>query len=174
MLQLEQAIQETVKNISGKNQIKTVSWGIVTEITETTCTVERDNAPELYDVLLNAADDDLRSYVTVYPKLGSNVLIGIVENLNTEAVILKCSEVEKVKVKIGGQTLVLDESGWNINSSSDNLYAVLSDYIKQFQKLTEEINKIKVAIGTSPDVVMITAISKEAGKINQRLNTILK
>ena len=174
MLQLEQTIKEVVKNVSVRNQIKTISWGIVTEITETTCTVERDNAPVLYDVLLNAADDDLQSYVTVYPKLGSNVLIGIVDNLNTEAVILKCSEIEKIKIKTGQQTLELSKNGWYINSSSDNLYTVFSDYIRQFQKLTEEINKIKVDKGTSPDVIKITAIGEEVGKINRRLNTILK
>jgi hypothetical protein len=174
MVELEQIIQEVVKNISARIQIKTVSWGVVTEVTETTCTVERDNAPTLHNVLLNAIDDDLQSYVTVYPKLGSNVLVGIVENLTTEAVVLKCSEVEKVTVKIGNQTLFLNQDGWKFNSSSDNLYTVMSDFISQFQKLADEVNKIKVAIGTSPDTAAIVKIRNEAGKINKRMNTILK
>ncbi len=100
MGQLEQTICNAMKLQSGKTMIKTVCWGVATEVTETTCTVERNGSPTLYDVLLNAIDDNLESYVTVYPKSGSNVLVAIVENLNTEAVVIKCSEVEKFKIKI--------------------------------------------------------------------------
>ncbi|MBD8348577.1 hypothetical protein [Dysgonomonas sp. HGC4] len=148
--QLEQAISLAIQAQSQRSQIKTVSWGVVTEVTETTCTVERDNAPTLYGVLLNAIDDDLQSYVTVYPLLNSNVLVGIVENLKTEAVILKCSEVEKIKVKIGTQTLYIDKEGFIFNAGDNKGLVKIVELVDWMTKLHTDIQTLKQLLLTHP------------------------
>ncbi|NDV93537.1 hypothetical protein D0T84_01220 [Dysgonomonas sp. 521] len=148
MGQLEQTIEQAIKSQAGKMQIKTVCWGVVTEVTETTCTVERDEAPTLYDVLLNAIDDDLQSYVTVYPEVGSNVLVAIVENLKTEAVIVKCSEVEKVKIKIGEQTLIMDKEGFVFNDGKNQGLVKIVNMVDWMVKLYTDLQTLKDLLST--------------------------
>ena len=148
MSQIEQAIQQAVQSIAGRAQVKTVCWGVAKDVTEMSCTVVRDQAPELYDVLLNAIDDDLQSNVTVYPKEGSNVLVGIIENLKTEAVILKCSEVEKVKVRIGEQTLVIDKDGFVFNEGLNKGMVKLVEMVDWMTKLYTDIQTLKASLLT--------------------------
>jgi len=150
MSQLEQAIAGAMRSQAEKMQIKTVCWGVVSEVTETTCTVSRDEAPTLYDVLLNAIDDDLQSYVTVYPKEGSNVLVAIVENLKTEAVIVKCSEVEKVKIKIGEQTLIIDKEGFVFNDGKNDGLVKIVNMVDWMTKLYNDLQTLKALLSTHP------------------------
>lgn len=148
MGQLEQAIEQAIKSQAEKMLIKTVCWGVATEVTETTCTVERDEAPTLHGVLLNAIDDDLQSYVTVYPKEGSNVLVAIVENLKTEAVIIKCSEVAKVKIKIGEQTFIMDKEGFVFNDGKNNGLVKIVSMVDWMAKLYNDLQALKGLLST--------------------------
>lgn len=150
MSQLEQAIEQAIQKQAEKMLIKTVCWGVVTEVTETTCTVERDEAPTLHDVLLNAIDDDLQSNVTVYPKEGSNVLVAIVENLKTEAVIVKCSEVEKVKIKIGEQTLIMDKEGFVFNDGKNKGLVKIVSMVDWMTKLYTDLQTLKALLSAHP------------------------
>lgn len=146
--QLEQAIENAIKSQAGKVLIKTVCWGVVTKVTDTTCTVERDESPTLYDVLMNAIDDDLQSYVTVYPKEGSNVLVAIVENLKTEAVIIKCSEVEKVKIKIGKQALIMDKEGFVFNDGKNEGLVKIGNMVDWMKKIYTDLQTLKGLLST--------------------------
>ena len=152
MTQLEQAIANAMQAQAEKVQVKTVCWGVVSEVTETTCTVSREEAPTLYDVLLNAIDDDLQSYVTIYPKEGSNVLVAIVENLKTEAVIIKCSEVEKVKIKIGEQTLIMDKDGFVFNDGKNLGLVKIVNMVDWMTKLYTDLQTLKGLLLNHPVV----------------------
>ncbi len=110
--QLEELIERVIKKHAANIQIKEVVTGVAKNITETACDIERAANPMIHRARLNAIDDTLESYVTVYPKDGSNVIAGIIEGMKTEAVILRCSEVERVKIKIGEQTFLMDKDGF--------------------------------------------------------------
>jgi hypothetical protein len=155
---LEQAIQQAILKHAGKLQVKQVLSGVAKDIGELTCTVERLDAPALYDVRLNAIDDDLDSYFTVYPVEGSEVLVAIIENMKTEAVVIRCSEVQKVKAKIGTTELELDANGFRFDRESENLQTVMTDLIA-------EIQKIIVIQGTSPNVTALDNIKNRMKKI---------
>lgn len=115
----EQAVEQVVRKYAENLQIKQTLSGVAKDVTDTTCTVVRENAPELFGVRLNAIDDDLKSFVTIIPATGSNVLVGIIENLKTEAIVLRCSEVEKVIMKIGSNTLTFDKNGFVFNDGKN-------------------------------------------------------
>lgn len=93
------------RKIDSKRFIQVVS-GIATDITETTCTVKREGSPDLTGVRLDAVDDAIENQVTIFPKDNSHVVVGIMDGLKTEAVILKCSEVENMRIKCGGVSLI--------------------------------------------------------------------
>jgi len=148
---LEQAIEQAILKHAGKLQVKQVLSGVAKDVGELTCTVERQDAPALYDVRLNAIDDDLESYFTVYPAEGRQVLVAIIENMKTEAVLIRCSEVQKVKAKIGTTELELDTNGFLFNRNDENLQKVMTDLIA-------EVQKIIVVQGTSPNVPALESI----------------
>jgi hypothetical protein len=133
---LEQAIQNAIRLQVDRRQIRQIISGAATNVGETTCDVVREDAPVIYGVRLNAIDDSLESFVTVYPKSGSSVIVGVIENLETEAVVLRCSEVEKVKLKIGQQTLLIDENGFVFNEGK------LGALVK-IESLVERINRVE-------------------------------
>ncbi|QSW90700.1 hypothetical protein J0383_07790 [Flavobacterium endoglycinae] len=93
------------KQIQSSRFIQVVS-GIATDITEATCTVQREGSPDLTGVRLNAIDDEIEDQVTIYPKDKSHVVVGIMDGLKTEAVVLKCSEVENMRIKCGGVSFI--------------------------------------------------------------------
>lgn len=144
----EQAVQTAIKKEAGKLQIKQTIVGTATNIRETLCNIERENAPTLFDVRLNAIDDDLQSFVTVYPKEGSKVIAGIIENLKTEAVVLRCSEVEKIKLKIGNQTAYIDKNGFVFNDGTLGGLVKVGDLTQRLNNLENDINGLKNAFNT--------------------------
>jgi hypothetical protein len=66
-----------------------------------TCTVKIDDALELTDVRLTAVIDSLQSPCYCIPKVGSAVTCATLEDDESEAVIIKFSEVEKVVMNGG-------------------------------------------------------------------------
>ena len=143
--QAEQAAENAIRAVIHKYQVKEVLHGTATNVGETACDVEREGAPTLYGVRLNAIDDDLQSYVTTYPAAKSDVIVGIVEGLKTEAVLLRCSEVAQVKIKIGEQTLVMNEDGVVMNGGTNGL--VKADELKtQLDKLSKRVDDVISAI----------------------------
>lgn len=157
---LEQIIKQAIRKHAGNIQVKQVLSGVVSDVGESTCTVEREGSPTLFDVRLNAIDDSLESCFTIFPKPGSRVLVAVIENMNAEAVLLRCSEVERVKVEIGDTKFDIDASGFTILRDEESLLEVLSDLITELQKVV-------VVVGTSPNV-------PELELIKQRLKQILK
>ena len=146
---LDQAIEAAIKQHADKRQIKQVLVGVAKDVKETTCTVERDGAPTIDDVRLNAIDDNLETFLTVYPAEGSNVIVAILENLVTEAVVIRCSEVDKIGLKIGAITLVIDKDGIVMNGGSLGGLIKIEELKTQLDKITDRIDAVITAIKTA-------------------------
>ncbi|OFX62696.1 MAG: hypothetical protein A2066_18865 [Bacteroidetes bacterium GWB2_41_8] len=148
MGELEQAIGLAIKKISGRMQVKQILSGTAVEVGELTCTVELEGSPALFDVRLNAIDDDLESFLTIYPAEGSAVLVAIIENMKTEAVVIRCSEVEKVKMKIGDQTLVADKDGFVFNDGTNGMVK-LTEMVGWMKKVSTDLKTLKTLLAAS-------------------------
>lgn len=144
---LEQAIERAVGVICKKKQIIQVLTGTAKNIGTSTCTVERDGAPTLEDVRLDAIDDELTSRFTVYPAENSSVLVGIIEGIKTEAVILKCSEVSKVSFKAGEKTLVMDSNGFVFNGGTAGMVNV-DDMVGWMNKVKVDLTAISASLNS--------------------------
>lgn len=165
-------LRELLKNQS-KSLIPTQTyWAVVKSVDweeKTMIATGVNNELPFYEVLLGLGGFYRK------PKIGTSCLIGIIENQEPFTFLLDCEELDEVIYTSGHSSWTINTKGFIINQSNENLYKVLSDYIVQFGKLADEINKIKVAIGTSPDTPAILKIKQEVnGSIKQRLNTILK
>ena len=84
------------------------------------------------------------------------------------------SEVEEVKAVLGGTSYSITEKGFALTRDGENLSTVLNEFIAQFGALCDELSKVVVSMGVTPNVPAITQIKQEATQaIKQRLNTIL-
>ena len=148
MGQVEQAMKEAMRIIAENYQIKGVVSGTAVNVRDTLCDVEREGAPTIHDVRLNAIDDDLQSYVTVVPKEKSNVLVAVIENLKTEAVVVRCSEVQKVLLKIGTNTAVMNDDGLIFNDGENDGLVKIEDLVKKLNAIEKDINDFKGSFGS--------------------------
>jgi hypothetical protein len=147
---LEQSVQRAIQLQADRRQIRQIISGTATNVGETACDVLRASAPTVYGVRLNAIDDEPGSFVTVYPQEKSNVLVGIIENLKTEAVVLRCSEVEKVKIKIGEQTLLIDKDGFVFNEGKNSGLMNIESVTGWMQKVYSDLQTLKALLASHP------------------------
>lgn len=129
---------------------------------------------ELDEVRLTSVIDKSNSVVR-FPKIGSTVLVAPVNNDDHTFFVIAISEVESLQGTIETTDFLIDKEGYQINREGENLKIVLNDYIAEFGKLCDELAKVVVSIGVTPNVPVITAIKKEVTQqIKARLNNILK
>ncbi|MEL3904443.1 MAG: hypothetical protein P1P63_04960 [Treponemataceae bacterium] len=150
MGQFEQTVEEAMKTVMGRHQIKGVVSGVAVNVRDTLCDVEREGAPTIYDVRLNAVDDDLQSFVTIVPAEKSNVLVAVIENLKTEAVVVRCSEIQKVLLKIGANTAVMDDDGFVFNDGDISGLVKLPKLIEWMDKVYSDLQTLKMQLKTHP------------------------
>lgn len=154
---LEQAIEKAIEAHVDRLRLAQIITGTATKVSETTCTVTREDAPDLTDVRLNAIDDDLQSFFTVYPKENSSVVVGILEGIKTEAVVLRCSEVERVSLKIGDITLIIKSDGVVFNGGSNGLVKI-NELINWMASVKTDLTTISTAMqGLGVPIVVTTA-----------------
>tara|TARA_R100001369_G_scaffold89325_1_gene126841 strand:- start:669 stop:1199 length:531 start_codon:yes stop_codon:yes gene_type:complete len=147
-------------------------WATVKEVdwdgkTMTAIGVEDDL--EYYDVQLG-----LGAYYRK-PVVDSKVMLGVPELQKNETFLIECEAFEEAIYVSGDTTFVIKKEGFIINQGNENLKDVWNDYFAQFGKLCDELNKVVVSVGVTPNVPAITAIKTEVTtNLKQRLNTILK
>lgn len=144
MSEFDELFKQAV-NLSRKKKGKfTLSVGTVKAVENDTCTVDI-----LEDVRLNAIIEDLESQFTVYPKVGSKVVIGRLEN-EDNAFVLGVSEIEKVIIKINDQLFEFKDGNitikvgellfemkagkFTIKNENVNLKSILNDAFNQLGK----------------------------------------
>ena len=150
MGELEQLVEQAILKHAKRINTKQVLSGTVAEVGESTCTVSRDNAPTLNDVRLNSISGDLESYLTVYPAVDSEVLVGIIEGMQTEAVLLKCSKIEKIMVRIGEMKLFFDAEGQILNDGNNGGLVNILKLLEWMQKVYADLQTLKGLLSTTP------------------------
>lgn len=122
---------------------------------------------------INSIIENKDNKLLVYPKIGSIVTIGIFST-NSNAVILAVSEVEKIYFKNEKTDFTFDSSGFQFNRDGENLKDVLNTFQDNFGKLCDELSKVVVSIGVTPDVPAIQQIKNDVITANKNaLNKIL-
>ena len=158
-----------------KLAIKTVKVGTVKDVDGyKTCTVVLQDKVELYKVRLNAIETTITNQLCIKPKEGSKVLVGIIENMKAEAVLLSCSEVEEFFVHIGSAIFRVKEDKVKITAGNENLKDALVDLKAEIKKLSGELQAVVVLYGTSPNLPNLVAIDTALDLIENRITTIFE
>ena len=94
----------------------------VTEVTETTCTT----SDGVDDIRLNAIDADLNSNITVYPKVGSKIIYGRLNDTD-DLFVLKYSEIDRIVIKMDQQIFEMKDGKFKVLNENTNLKTVFND-----------------------------------------------
>lgn len=153
MMGVEEAAFAFMRKHHQRNAIKTIVDGTAYDITDSSFTLKSENLPDIQEVRMHAIDDNLDTRMTIYPKVGSSVLVGIINNLPGEAVLISCSEIERVLIKMNSLEFEVSATTGKvtIKKGNDSLGACAGDLIN-------EVCKIVVILGTTPNVAALQAI----------------
>lgn len=154
----EELFQKFLDKSQQNKAIRTIGVGTASEITETNCVVLRDGQPQLHDVRFHATEDKPGSRHIMIPAEGSSVIYAIIDNQDTEAVLLMCSEIDKVLVEIGTTKYEIDKDGHLLQVGNEKLSTAIVDFI-------DEVKKVIVINGRSPNVIALEAIKTRFKKI---------
>lgn len=128
---------------------------------------------DYWDCSINAVIENKDNKLLTYPKINSIVTIGIYPT-NNQAVILSVSEVDKIYFRNEKTEFTFDASGFQFNRDGENLKKVLNTFQEGFGRLCDELSKVVVSIGVSPDVPAIQQIKDDiVNKNKEALNKIL-
>lgn len=141
---MDEVFNKLFKSYYDQFAIKTLVIGTAKNVGDKTCTLIRDGQPDLIDVRLQAIDAELPTQFFVKPKENSYVLVGIVENLHTEAVVLATSEIESITIKVGDLSFEMKDGKFKINKGNDGLAKCIDDLILQIQQIYAPKNTVAI------------------------------
>lgn len=147
-------------------------WAIVSEVdwdNKTMTAIGIEDDLEYFDVQLG-----LGSFYRK-PVKDTKVLLGVPGLQDSASFLIECEQYEEAIYVSGESTFVIKEAGFIVQQGDENLSTILSDYYKEFGKLCDEVNKIVVSIGTTPNVPVIQQIKLNVTQdIETRSKTVLK
>lgn len=145
------SLVEALRKITAQDA--NVVWGEVLSVNETDerCIVDHESLEYKCLLSINASGQ------VEIPEPHSKVLIGFIANTPT-AFVIRTEQVAKLKIRVGEASLIIEKSGFSIASQGENLLSVLTDLI-------DEVAKIIVVQGTSPNVPALTSIKERTAKI---------
>jgi hypothetical protein len=142
---MEEYFEKLFKSYHQQHATKTLIVGIAKNVGDKTCTVTRDGQPDLIDVRLNAIDADIQTKILVKPKEGSYVLVGIISNIETDAVVLATSEIDSVQIITGELLFEMKDGKFKVNKGVDGLGKCIKDLITQIQAIYAPKNTAAIA-----------------------------
>ncbi len=141
---MEENFQRLIELLLKKSLPAMVCIGTVKDVAEDkqTCTVDREDAPTLYKVRLNAVIGELDNNVTIVPAPKSKVLCSLIDNDVNEAYILSCEKPEEINVKLSETTLIINQEGVVINGGELGGMIKIEELVSQLEKLTARVDTI--------------------------------
>ena len=143
-------------------RVKEVDW----ENKTFTAVAVRDELP-FYKVSLGLGSFYRR------PAKDSLCLIGIIENADTDAFLIDAEAFDEAVWHSGESKLTIKKQGFIVKQGDESLKQVLNDWQAALVKLCEEVSKIVVSIGITPNVAAVAEIKQQIQDIKKRLNGIL-
>lgn len=122
-MEFEELFEKAVKGANKKGVRRfPIMMQTVTEVSETTCTT----ADGIDDIRLNAIDAELDSKIAIYPKIGSKIIYGRLNDTD-DLFVLKYSEIDRIVIKMDNQIFEMKDGKFRILNAETNLKTVLND-----------------------------------------------
>ena len=122
-------------SIDTENMVCTVLLGV------------NDESAPTGGIMLNAVTLNTNGMV-LYPADGSNVWVAEVDAPGGKWGVIKCSNLVKMQVTIGGSQFTITDGLIQMNDGSKNGLVVVNDLVTRLNKLEQDNNKLKAAFNT--------------------------
>ena len=159
---MEEQLIELIRKVMIKNMPVMSSTGIVSNIDEDrrVCDIKVSDDITLFECRLNAIIDSYDSNVLIVPKDGSQVAYTLVENQDTNAIVIGYTEIDKVIVKIGSLSVGIEAESVKIDGGDTGKISILNksqNLSKLLSELIDEINKLTVPTSAGPSGTPVNA-----------------
>lgn len=150
MSETDEFLKQAILSLGKKRKKFTLIVGTVKDLEDDTCTVDNYE-----DVRLNAIIDDLNSQFTIYPKVGSKVVIARLDDSDAMFVI-RVSEIQKVIIKINDQLFefndeaVTFQKGNQLFEMKDGKFTIKVGNVSLKTILDKGFDQLDKAIITTP------------------------
>ena len=124
-------LKQTLSELQNKNTPTQTVWVEVKEVDwdeKTMVALGIDDELEYYDVLLGLGSVDVK------PKVGSNCLIGFINNSETLPFLIMADEVEEIDVNVDKCQFKIND-GFLLKKQNETLAKLMSDLLKEIQKM---------------------------------------
>lgn len=129
-----------------------------------TCKVKDDDI-EFSNVRLSAVIDGKDKKHFLFPKIGSTVLVGCIDEDIKQLYVEKYSELEAYSLKITNSFLIVDADGFNFKRKTNDLRSLILELIKT-------IRAMKFTTNTGPTIKLIN--EPDFITIENKFKTLLK
>lgn len=141
---MDELFEKLFRTYLQRHAITTIVTGKAVDVGDKSFTLQRQGQPDLLDVRLVAVAADIATQIKITPKEGSDVLVGIIENVRTEAVLLQTSEIESLLIQTGDLLFEMKNGKFTINKGSDGFGACIDDLIIQIQAIYAPKNTVAI------------------------------
>ena len=125
MSEIDQLLVQVIKGNTKQTKGFVLFVGTVKAVEGDTCTVD-----DYEDVRLNAIIEETDSQFTVYPKVGSKVVIGRLKHTNS-MFVFGVKKKKKLIIKIDNQVFEMKDGKFTIKSGNISLKSILNDGFNQ-------------------------------------------
>lgn len=120
-MNVEELFFQVLNKAKNSKSIASIATFTVERIEDNFCIVDHDT-----EVRLNSVIDDLESSFTIYPKVGSKVVVGKLDDQD-ELVLIQYSEIDRIVIKMKSQIFEMKDGKFRILNDESNLKTVLND-----------------------------------------------
>lgn len=128
---MSELFEQAVKKMAKRRLVATT--GTVKQVDGLTCTVEREELPELLDVRLQAIDADYDNKIIIKPAIGSKVLCLEVDGDSKETAIVKYTKIDSVLIEVDGAQVKVEAGKISIKNDSADLKKILTDFMEELK-----------------------------------------
>ncbi|MBR4137838.1 MAG: hypothetical protein IKU05_05445 [Bacteroidales bacterium] len=174
---MEEQLIELIKKIMKKNLPVMASTGIASNIDESKriCDIKVNDDITLFNCRLNAIIDSYESNILIVPKDGSQVAYFLVENQDTNAIVIGYTEIDKVIVKIGSLSLSIEAESVKVDGGDSGKISIFNksqNLSKLLSELIDEITKLTVTTSAGPSGTPIN--TAQFTTIKQKLTQLME
>ena len=146
----------------------------VVSVDKVACTCVVDwNDLQIDDVRLRANVAPGEDAVVLFPKVGSVVLAQRLGEMEVMFITM-VSEVEEVKWVVDGCTLNINSTGFKIDKNGVSLADIMDDFFGQVKAINNELQKVVVAVGVTPNVPALQGINTQIDNNRSAAQNLLK
>lgn len=158
MSEVDEFLKQAISALGKSRKKFTLIVGTVETVDGDICKVD-----DYEDVQLNAIVDNLESQFTVYPKVGSKVIIARLDDSDSMFVV-RVSEIDKVIIKIGDQLFEMKDGKFSIASGAITLKSILN---AAFQQLNTAIIMTPSGPGkfSAADIAVFTELKEKTNQL---------